>query len=65
MGPICCPETLVTTNLRCVTSQKSEDRTYPLFDYFSADLSVLIAVVRLINKTIVNRGYTPLINHQF
>jgi len=35
MGPICCrcPETSVTNNLRCVTSQKSEDRTYPLLDY--------------------------------
>ena len=25
MGPISCPETSVTTNLHCVTSQKSED----------------------------------------
>jgi len=25
MVPICCPETSVTTKLRCVTSQKSED----------------------------------------
>jgi len=24
MGPISCPETSVTTNLRCVTSQKNE-----------------------------------------
>lgn len=25
MGPTCSPETLVTTNLRCLKSQKSED----------------------------------------
>ena len=28
MGSIGCPETSVTTNLRCATSQKSEDFTY-------------------------------------
>jgi hypothetical protein len=28
MGPIGCPETSVTTNLRCVVSQKSENRKY-------------------------------------
>jgi len=28
MGPIGCTETSVTTNLRCVTSQKSEDIIY-------------------------------------
>ena len=28
MGPVGCPETSVTTNLRCVTSQKSEDHIY-------------------------------------
>jgi len=58
----------LTTNLRCVTSQKSEDCTYPHLDYgllFVADLSVLLTVARLINKLIVNRVYTPLINHQF
>ena len=28
VGPIGCPETSVTTNLRCVTSQKNEDLIY-------------------------------------
>jgi uncharacterized membrane protein YhaH (DUF805 family) len=28
MGPIGCAKTLVTTNMRCVTSQKSEDLIY-------------------------------------
>jgi hypothetical protein len=28
MGPIGCPQTSVTSNLHCVTSQKSEDLVY-------------------------------------
>jgi len=28
MGPTDCPETSLTINLRCVTSQKSEDLIY-------------------------------------
>jgi hypothetical protein len=30
MGPIGCPETLLTTNLRCVISQISEDIIYTM-----------------------------------
>jgi hypothetical protein len=31
MGPIGCPELSVTTNIRCITSQNSEDLTYKNF----------------------------------
>ena len=33
MGLIGCPETLVTTDLRCITSQKSEDLIYMSENY--------------------------------
>jgi len=46
MGPVGCPETLVTNTLHCVTSQKSEDLIYvvqkpeimPIL--FSTDLTI-------------------------
>ena len=42
MGPICCPETSVmSTNIRCVTSQKTEDFSLVNFLLQNADTTAI------------------------
>jgi hypothetical protein len=57
-GPIGCPETSITTNLRCVTLQTSEDLSTAVHGIYHEVLEFQSAICRPVTRVTVNT-FTP------